>query len=144
VSGLQQQDAVPTAEALPGPVGEHTVYRTLPRGDVLALATSDAGRARMLKLIAETGNRAAVYSSDEAALAALSGARRAWGAALVEGAPERVTAIAQALAQRPGAIVPVYALDTLDPALLQHEIALSINTTAAGGNASLMTISEGL
>jgi RHH-type proline utilization regulon transcriptional repressor/proline dehydrogenase/delta 1-pyrroline-5-carboxylate dehydrogenase len=98
----------------------------------------------MLRLIKATGNRPAVHTTDEAALAALSDHSRGWGAVLVEGPATRVTAMAQAIAQRDGPIVPVHALDAVDPALLQHEIAISINTTAAGGNASLMTISEGL
>jgi RHH-type proline utilization regulon transcriptional repressor/proline dehydrogenase/delta 1-pyrroline-5-carboxylate dehydrogenase len=143
-TGLAEDNAAPTAETLPGSVGERNIYRTAPRGDVLALPATDAGRARMLKLIEETGNRAVVYRTEEAALAALSDPGRTLGAALVEGLPERVTAIAKIAAQPDGPIVPVHPLDTLDPLLLQHETAISINTTAAGGNASLMTISEGL
>ena len=45
----------------------------------------------------------------------------------------------------PGAIVPVYRADpsralAYDPVWLVEEVSTSINTTAAGGNASLMAI----
>ena len=49
----------------------------------------------------------------------------------------------QALAARQGAIVRlVDARDTLNTAQLYHEISCSVNTTAAGGNASLMAMGD--
>jgi RHH-type proline utilization regulon transcriptional repressor/proline dehydrogenase/delta 1-pyrroline-5-carboxylate dehydrogenase len=63
-------------------------------------------------------------------------------AALVEQAGEPAQAVAQALAARDGMIVALHAADErrhpLD--LLLEEVSLSINTTAAGGNASLMAM----
>jgi len=49
----------------------------------------------------------------------------------------------QALAARQGAIVRlVDARDTLNTAQLYHEVSCSENTTAAGGNASLMAMGD--
>ncbi|NWP28972.1 hypothetical protein GY984_25080, partial [Escherichia coli] len=60
-------------------------------------------------------------------------------AALVEG---DAAAVAEALVARDGPIVPLLAAGEqgypID--LLLEEVSISINTTAAGGNASLMTI----
>jgi RHH-type proline utilization regulon transcriptional repressor/proline dehydrogenase/delta 1-pyrroline-5-carboxylate dehydrogenase len=69
-------------------------------------------------------------------------------AALVEAGPEALGAILKDLAARPGPIIPVqaaasahmrtagaYCLDWL-----VEEVSTSVNTTAAGGNASLMTL----
>lgn len=62
---------------------------------------------------------------------------------LVEGDAARVREAAKAAAALPGAIVPVHAAGedlqwTCD--WLLEEVSVSINTTAAGGNASLMMI----
>ena len=63
-------------------------------------------------------------------------------AALIEGSAAEIAAAARTLAARPGAIVPLqaggpqgYMLDWL-----LEEVSVSINTTAAGGNASLMAL----
>ena len=66
-------------------------------------------------------------------------------AALVEGDADTAAALAQELADRPGAIVPVHAANAAAPLAyetqwLLEEVSTSINTTAAGGNASLMMI----
>jgi RHH-type proline utilization regulon transcriptional repressor/proline dehydrogenase/delta 1-pyrroline-5-carboxylate dehydrogenase len=68
-----------------------------------------------------------------------------FAAALVEGSKTQVAAMTEPVAAMPGAIVPVFAADE-DQALayqcdgLLEEVSISINTTAAGGNASLMMI----
>jgi RHH-type proline utilization regulon transcriptional repressor/proline dehydrogenase/delta 1-pyrroline-5-carboxylate dehydrogenase len=69
-------------------------------------------------------------------------------AALIEGAPERILAAMADIARRPGAVLPVQAASPADcadgpayrPEWLLDEVTVSINTTASGGNASLMTI----
>jgi len=68
-----------------------------------------------------------------------------YAAALVEGGPARVAAMAETVAAMPGPIVPVHAADPDAPLpypcdWLVEEVSTSINTTAAGGNASLMMI----
>ena len=65
-------------------------------------------------------------------------------AVLLHGGADARLAIASALVERPGPIVGVRAMDAgaTDVPLeaLVVERALSVNTAAAGGNASLMTI----
>jgi RHH-type proline utilization regulon transcriptional repressor/proline dehydrogenase/delta 1-pyrroline-5-carboxylate dehydrogenase len=66
-------------------------------------------------------------------------------AVLIEGGPERIIEVAREVAARDGAIVLVHAARE-KPALpyavewLLEEVSTSINTTAAGGNASLMML----
>lgn len=61
---------------------------------------------------------------------------------LVEGDAERVAAAVQVAADLPGRIVPVHAETAGGYCLdwLLEEVSTSVNTTAAGGNASLMMI----
>lgn len=76
---------------------------------------------------------------------------RDWGATaasfdavLLHGSVEELTRVQKRLAQREGPVVGVERLDPGESAVpmerLVIERALSINTAAAGGNASLMTI----
>ena len=60
-------------------------------------------------------------------------------AALFAGSPEDLRALNQRLAARDGPIVPVY-VAPYPVEFLGAEVSLSVNTAAAGGNASLMTI----
>src|SRR5690606_21467440 len=68
----------------------------------------------------------------------------AFDAILHHGDSDQLRATCQLAAQRPGAIVGVHGLNKgetdipLERLLIEH--ALSVNTAAAGGNASLMTI----
>ena len=55
------------------------------------------------------------------------------------------SALRQALAERSGALVSVHGMDQVGEADLYRLVAertVSVNTTAAGGNASLMTIGD--
>ena len=80
--------------------------------------------------------------------ARIHGDAGAVSAALAEGDGAEVTVLLTGLAEREGAIVTVQAASTgalrepgayrLD--LLVEEVSVSINTTAAGGNASLMML----
>jgi RHH-type proline utilization regulon transcriptional repressor/proline dehydrogenase/delta 1-pyrroline-5-carboxylate dehydrogenase len=149
---------------LPGPVGERNLYRLHPRGDVAMLARTEAGFWNQLAAILATGNRAVVvadsFAADMGALPAAVAAQilrsdrdlrsvESISAALIEGEAGDVARATEALAARSGAIVtphaatgaamaggtPAYRLD-----LLLEEATVSINTTAAGGNASLMAM----
>jgi RHH-type proline utilization regulon transcriptional repressor/proline dehydrogenase/delta 1-pyrroline-5-carboxylate dehydrogenase len=147
---------------LPGPVGERNLYRLHSRGDVAMLARTEAGFWNQLAAILATGNRAVIVAGSfamepiPATLAAhvvRSGRdlRSVEGisAALIEGDASEIAQATEMLAARDGAIVtpqaatgaamtgeaPAYRLD-----LLLEEATLSINTTAAGGNASLMAM----
>ena len=61
------------------------------------------------------------------------------GAALFAGSREALSALARRLTRREGPIVPMHLAPYRHEALLD-EVSLSVNTAAAGGNASLMTI----
>jgi RHH-type proline utilization regulon transcriptional repressor/proline dehydrogenase/delta 1-pyrroline-5-carboxylate dehydrogenase len=59
---------------------------------------------------------------------------------------ERTLEVRRRLAEREGPIVPVIAPDRYgryDAARLVRERTLTINTTASGGNASLLSLDEG-
>ena len=50
--------------------------------------------------------------------------------------------MARRVAELPGKIVPVQDASAIDCGMLVHEVSISINTAAAGGNASLLALSE--
>ncbi len=65
--------------------------------------------------------------------------------ALVEGDAALVAQVVQLVTELPGPIVPVHTADSEHTLAYQcewllEEVSTSINTSAAGGNASLMTI----
>ncbi len=139
---------------LPGPTGERNRLDFVARGTVLCAAHSDAGLLNQLAAAFATGNRALVLAQAglPAGLPAEATARLRvvkaaeldgldFAMALVEaGLPGQLQ---QTLAARQGAIVGI--LDTRADApvalwRLVAERAVCVNTTAAGGNASLMTI----
>lgn len=138
---------------LPGPVGERNLYTLHPRGRVLLLPQTRDGLIEQLAATLATGNHAVVGNA--ALRGELSGLpqrvaeRISWAddwrtagpysGALIEGDDAvRRDALAQ-LAELPGPIVlPQAGAPRLD--WLVEEVSTSINTTAAGGNASLMAM----
>ncbi len=155
---------VPTGtwRTLNGPTGEANLYALLPREAVLCLAdNAEDGHADLLVQLAAVlavGSRA-VWPADrqvlwerlpEAVRERISLAQD-WqvpavhfDALLHHGSADRLLEVLQILAQRPGPIVGVSAMAAGEAGVplerLVIERSLSINTAAAGGNASLMTI----
>ncbi|MDP9097186.1 MAG: L-glutamate gamma-semialdehyde dehydrogenase, partial [Pseudomonadota bacterium] len=130
-------DVARGATVLPGPVGEENVYRTVPRGTVLCVAQTEAERTRQAEVAAAMGCRVLQARSN-------APADFAFDAVLFAGEADALLRLADQLAHRPGPIVPIYVADATGryPAeWLVLEQSISTNTTAAGGNASLMTIS---
>lgn len=143
---------------LPGPVGESNQYVLHPRGALLCRAANRDGLLRQIGTALATGNTALLSGPHAQATAALvpAGLRAlarevtpddAPDAALYDGDPAGLRALLGEVARYEHAVVPVYALpcDGIQTAdypleLLLHETAVSVNTAAAGGNASLMTI----
>ena len=141
---------------LPGPVGESNLYICEAKGTVALCARSERGLRDQLAAALATGNNA-IVSEEHARHQWLSElpdvAARAivWSdaalaepdiAAVLVERTEDVLSVAAALADREGPIVPLqlarpegYVLDWLI-----DERSISINTAAAGGNASLMAI----
>ncbi|WEX77848.1 trifunctional transcriptional regulator/proline dehydrogenase/L-glutamate gamma-semialdehyde dehydrogenase [Sinorhizobium numidicum] len=149
---------------LPGPVGEHNLYALHPRGRVLLVPETEAGLYRQFAAALATGNSVVIdaasglqpllknlpstvvlrlsWSKDWAADGPFAGA-------LVEGDAERIRAVNKAIADLPGPLLLVQAASSDEIARnpdayclnwLVEEVSTSINTAAAGGNASLMAI----
>ncbi|SDU26829.1 trifunctional transcriptional regulator/proline dehydrogenase/L-glutamate gamma-semialdehyde dehydrogenase [Geopseudomonas guangdongensis] len=147
-------------QVLSGPTGERNTYSLLPRERVLCLADDDGDLLTQLAAALAVGCR--VLWQDTPATRKLlaqlpSGVQQgiqlvgdwttselSFDAILHHGDSDQLREVCQKAAQRPGAIVGVNGLnrgDTdipLERLLIEH--ALSVNTAAAGGNASLMTI----
>jgi len=154
---------------LPGPVGETNHYSFHPRGNILLLPQSQKGLWRQIGAVLATGNQALVSAPPALTeiLQQLPNAvaeRMTWqthapenalfashilAGALIEGEDSFVKQILAQLAARPGPLVLTQAASTAEIAAndnaycldwLVEEVSISINTTAAGGNASLMSI----
>ncbi|MGU3399289.1 trifunctional transcriptional regulator/proline dehydrogenase/L-glutamate gamma-semialdehyde dehydrogenase [Brucellaceae bacterium D45D] len=149
---------------LVGPVGERNLYALHPRGRVLLVPQSESGLYRQLIAALATGNEVVIDAASGLkdslkGLPASLGNRIVWSTdwaadapfagALIEGDAERIKAINGKIAGLPGPLVLVQAASTEDLATkddayclnwLLEEVSTSINTTAAGGNASLMAI----
>ena len=144
-----------TERLLPGPVGERNLYSLRPRGTVLCVAQDESSLLLQVMAALAAGNRAAVRMppSEAPSLVRAMGslgdavadaaATEADGAAALADASS-LPALARSLASRDGPIVPLHRFDVRDDTMplewLMHERSVSINTTAAGGNASLMTL----
>ena len=141
---------------LPGPVGERNLYSLHPRGRILLKPRTDQGLFEQIAAVLATGCDAVVEGMALPPDLPTSVARRLssrfegpLAGVLVEGEGADVVGVARAMAERSGAIVPVHAASSaqcregaayhLD--WLLEEVSTSINTTAAGGNASLMALS---
>lgn len=141
---------------LPGPTGEHNLLRFVPRGLVAGVAATPAAYIHQLMAALVTGNRLLVDGSRDPVrrlsaqlpveLNPHFSAVNDWedlsfGALMVEGTADEVDAWRRRMAERSGPIVAVLQADPIyDPGRLVHERTVSINTAAAGGNASLMAI----
>ncbi|WDR06803.1 bifunctional proline dehydrogenase/L-glutamate gamma-semialdehyde dehydrogenase PutA [Devosia rhodophyticola] len=144
---------------LPGPTGEANSLRLVGRGTVLCLGPHpDALRAQVVMALAVGNGVVAVGPTASDVLRGLKAADvplsivdgvidmtplriAPISAVAIEGNDTMVESIRQALADREGAIIPVIA--GLDPAAYVHERALTVDTTAAGGNASLLASMDG-
>ncbi len=149
--------------ALPGPTGEANLYAVQPREAVLCLVAGDGPTAEADQL----AQLAAVLAVDSQALwpAAAAALRErlpaevreritladdwirpgaAFDAVIQHGPADSLRATASLLAGRPGPIVSLTGLAPGDARVplerLVVERSLSLNTAAAGGNASLMTL----
>ncbi|QHE84256.1 trifunctional transcriptional regulator/proline dehydrogenase/L-glutamate gamma-semialdehyde dehydrogenase [Hydrogenophaga sp. BPS33] len=143
---------------LPGPTGESNLYSLVPRAAVLSIADDPQDRLVQLAAVLAVGSRAIWPMQAQELLERLpaelhSSVRLAhqpfspsvaFDAVLLHGDLPQLAEIQQQLAQRDG---PVISVERLEPGKcdvplerLVMERALSINTAAAGGNASLMTI----
>ena len=142
----------------PGPTGEANLSAMAPREAVLCLAAVDGDRLIQVAAVLAVGSRALWPATARAAWQRLPEEARdrtalvedwtrpqvAFDAVLHHGTSEALLEVLRAVAARTGPIVGVTALAAGDMAIplerLVVERSLSINTAAAGGNASLMTM----
>lgn len=155
---LAAASATGATATLPGPTGERNTYTLLPREAVLCVAADPADWLRQLAAVLAVGSVAVVQENPaiEAVLRGLPAAvqsrvrvvgstdEAAFDAVLHHGDSDHLRAICEGLARRAGPIVGVQGLphggEGLALERLLIERSLSVNTAAAGGNASLMTI----
>jgi RHH-type proline utilization regulon transcriptional repressor/proline dehydrogenase/delta 1-pyrroline-5-carboxylate dehydrogenase len=161
-------DCTPAQAAflLPGPTGELNTYELRPRGHVLCHAQTRLGALVQLGVTLATGNVAcfaetsaamtlgpelppAIRARTRSAREVLQDPAVAFEAALFEGELPAAAAWCRQLAQHAGPIVrpqcatPAEVADGTAGYELERLVAersVSVNTTAAGGNATLMTI----
>ncbi|WP_369790664.1 trifunctional transcriptional regulator/proline dehydrogenase/L-glutamate gamma-semialdehyde dehydrogenase [Rouxiella sp. WC2420] len=149
-----------TLRTLPGPTGERNTYALLPRERVLALA--DNAHDALIQLAAATSTGCRVLWPESAAQRELfkrlpkavqeridfaadwqtSGLE--FDAVIYHGDADQLRDLCQTMAKRSGPIVSVQGFARGETAILLERLlierSLSVNTAAAGGNASLMTI----
>ncbi|ENA35170.1 MULTISPECIES: trifunctional transcriptional regulator/proline dehydrogenase/L-glutamate gamma-semialdehyde dehydrogenase [Pseudomonas] len=146
---------------LAGPTGERNTYSLLPRERVLCLADDETDLMAQLAAVLAVGSTALWVQNDlsRALRGRLPKAVQAriqttsdwtkdeehFDAILHHGDSDQLRQVCQQAAQRSGPIVGVQGLSQGETAIplerLLIERAVSVNTAAAGGNASLMTIS---
>ncbi|MGL4317299.1 MAG: trifunctional transcriptional regulator/proline dehydrogenase/L-glutamate gamma-semialdehyde dehydrogenase [Pseudomonas sp.] len=147
-----------TCHVLNGPTGERNTYSLLPRERVLGLAEERGDLLAQLAATLAVGSRALWLESQREVFASLpkdvqkridlvadwTSVDAEFDAILHHGDSDQLREVSQLAAQRKGAIIGVHGLNkgetdiALERLLIEH--ALSVNTAAAGGNASLMTI----
>ncbi|ELY2732106.1 trifunctional transcriptional regulator/proline dehydrogenase/L-glutamate gamma-semialdehyde dehydrogenase [Cronobacter sakazakii] len=145
---------------LPGPTGERNTYTLLPRERVLCLADNE--QDLLVQLAAATSAGSRVLWVDEplqrtlakqlpAAVNAIIDFAKPdvlfsqfFNAVIYHGDSDQLRALCEKVAARDGAIVSVQGFARGETNLLLERLwlerSLSVNTAAAGGNASLMTI----
>ncbi|WP_051679089.1 trifunctional transcriptional regulator/proline dehydrogenase/L-glutamate gamma-semialdehyde dehydrogenase [Xanthobacter sp. 91] len=158
------RSALGVEKELAGPEGERNLYALHPRGLILLVPQTERGLYRQIAAALATGNLVAIdaapglhgaLSDLPAAVAARIRLSSDWQAdgpfsgALIEGEAERVRAVNLKIATLDGPLVLAQSASTQDLLndpdayclnWLMEEVSTSINTAAAGGNASLMSI----
>ena len=143
---------------LPGPVGERNLYALHPRGVILLRPKTSTGLVNQLAAALATGNTVMIEAApglrafaaslpDEVRARIVAHAGTVAGV-LVEGTAEALPAILAELAARPGPVLLIQAASPAECATprafcldwLVEEVSTSIDTTAAGGNPSLMAM----
>ena len=141
--------------ALPGPTGEINTLRFMPRGKILCLARAEGDLMEQIAAVLATDNEAVLEADPGNLLARLpptlnskiklfDNATEQLAAILFKGSREARAELEIRVAAREGALLPIIApaADSGRYSLyrLITERVVSINTTAAGGNTTLMTL----
>lgn len=149
-----------TLRQLPGPTGERNTYALMPRERVLCIADKEQDVLVQLAAVTSVGSRA-LWADDklhrELAKALPDLVQKhidfakedtllnaSFDAVIYHGDSDQLRALCEKVAARDGAIVSVQGFARGETNLLLERLyverSLSVNTAAAGGNASLMTI----
>lgn len=163
-NGLTAKSPLGVTMHLPGPVGEDNTYALHRRGQILVFPETKSGLYRQLASIFATGNVAVIDAACKLQQAlfdlptTLSSQIRwtenidadgPYAGAVIEGDGKRVVALQSRIAKLSGPIVLTQAATGKAMALKEipynlcymvEEVSTSVNTAAAGGNASLMAI----
>ncbi|WWP00955.1 MAG: trifunctional transcriptional regulator/proline dehydrogenase/L-glutamate gamma-semialdehyde dehydrogenase [Candidatus Dasytiphilus stammeri] len=157
---FQARSPVGTTIMLTGPTGEYNGYSLLPRIRILCLSDNENDILIQLALVISTGSKA-LWTEDEIhrkiyrilpvqVKAIINFAPDVFNTnikfdtVIYHGDDTRLSAICIKLANLEGPIIPVYSFANGETNILLdkflRERSLSINTTAAGGNTSLMSM----
>lgn len=159
--GLVQQHSPVGIYTLPGPTGESNQYTVLPRARVLSIAENEQQQLAQLAAIFNVNSQVAISENNAFVLKHIQTmpeplkkqinlikdvGKDDFDAVLHHGSQAELIHLQNQIAERSGAIVAITHLADdelsipLEPLVIER--ALSINTAAAGGNASLMTLQE--
>lgn len=160
---LQLPERMPIGQMLQlqGPTGELNQYLLQARPYVLSIANTEIDHIHQLLAILSIGSQPVVLANNMFVMKHLQHMPKivrarfttiddlqqgSFDAVLHHGTTEQLLNLQYHVAQRSGPIVSIHHLGTSNPIIpierLLYERALSINTAAAGGNASLMTMTE--
>ncbi|ELL4660239.1 bifunctional proline dehydrogenase/L-glutamate gamma-semialdehyde dehydrogenase PutA [Escherichia coli] len=149
-----------TQRLLPGPTGERNTWTLLPRERVLCIADDEQDALTQLAAVLAVGSQVlwpddALHRQLVKALPSTVSERiqlakaenitaQPFDAVIFHGDSDQLRALCEAVAARDGAIVSVQGFARGESNILLERLyierSLSVNTAAAGGNASLMTI----
>ncbi len=162
VEGYLARTPAGAERALPGPVGERNTYSLRPRGRIAAVASGEMGTLLQVGAILATG-QTAVITAARASSGLFDGLSAAFlrrivpaadpttapglGGVLHEGERADLMGLIRRIAERSGPILTIWSIPSAsdpeadyEPSDLFQERSVSINTAAAGGNASLMAL----
>lgn len=147
-----------TVRQLPGPTGERNTFTLLPRERVLCVADNEQDALVQLAAVTSVGSRV-LWQDDELHRNLLKSLPKTvqeriklsqdalngdFDAVIYHGDADQLRGLCAQIAAREGAIVSVQGFARGETNLLLERLlierSLSVNTAAAGGNASLMTI----
>jgi RHH-type proline utilization regulon transcriptional repressor/proline dehydrogenase/delta 1-pyrroline-5-carboxylate dehydrogenase len=158
---MDYADRTPVVYSIPlhGPTGESNTLKFAPRGEVVCVANDEAAQLRQIAAALATGNRVVLAGGpwtatlpDTLPLAVLEQIRidpdwlraplATMAAVLHAGPADEAHRLRNDLAARHGALVPLILSDEKNFPLyrLTVERVVTVNTTAAGGNAALMML----
>jgi len=135
-----------TTQEMPGPTGESNRLSTYARGKILCLGPTLKDAQTQAEIARRAGCAALPICSDLLEGEGLNGTinfddlttLQGFDGVAFWGSPEGARSIRKALAQRPGAIIPIFDdMDMEERCVFERHV--SIDTTASGGNVSLLS-----